>query len=37
MHSPTESLRRNHNEDLLNATRELFDLNAVEDDTSDDV
>lgn len=37
MHSPTESLRRTHNVDLLNATRELFDLDAVEDDTSDDV
>jgi glutamyl-tRNA reductase len=29
MHTPTESLRQNHDEDLLRATRELFDLDRL--------
>ena len=29
MHKPTESLRQNHDEDLLRATRELFDLDSL--------
>lgn len=31
MHNPTESLRRNHDEALLLATRQLFDLNLTDD------
>jgi len=29
MHSPTESLRQSHDEELLRATRELFDLDKI--------
>lgn len=32
MHSPTESLRQNHDESLLIATRELFGLDAISND-----
>ena len=32
MHNPTESLRRNHDEALLLATRQLFDLDLVKDE-----
>ena len=31
MHNPTESLRQNHDEDLLRATRKLFDLDKLTD------
>lgn len=37
MHGPTESLRQSHDEELLRATRELFDLDPVEDDTGQDL
>lgn len=37
MHSPTESLRQSHDEDLLRATRELFDLDSVEDNKDQNI